>query len=495
MEVPPLDGSKIMTKPDSRRSWTFPGPSLAALYLILTAGPVFFAAVRGGLEAPTVFPIIARAAGVAALAMFLMQFATSGRFEVISGRIGLDRTMGFHRLAAVGALLMVLMHVVFFLPRGRDGSLDAMAQRLVLYVSSPGLATGLIATFLAVVLVVTGKHLRGRWIPYPLWRLSHGVLAVAVVLLGLHHGFANARFMADPFGSTAMLIVALLAFSSLLIVYLLRPLLAFRPGFSVASARALSPTVSELVLEAKRPELFSFTAGQFAWLTIGRRHTVTDNPFSIASAPRDLPRLRFLIRNAGDMTAAVPGLAPGTPVGVDGPHGSFTLDEAGPGPILLVAGGIGIAPILSLLRALAAADDPRPIRLIAGARTPQDHLVRTEIETLMRGRAFEAIHLVDGGGDGRICETASFSTDHVRRALGGLEAAETTAFVCGPPPMMESAVAILLDAGVPLDGIVMERFDFDAGHDAVCRAVRRRFVILLSTVFASVASIALIASI
>lgn len=483
-----------MARSAQPRPWAFSGRSLAALYLILTAGPVLLASLSGGLNSPTVYPVLARATGVAALAMFMMQFATSGRFEVISGRIGLDRTMGFHRLAAVGALWMILLHVVFFLFRGRDGSLDVLWQRLVLYMTTPDLASGIVAAGLAVILVITGKRLRGRIIPYQAWRIGHGVLAVTLVALSLQHAFTHARFMADPFGASAILAVALLALSSLLVVYVLRPLQAFRPGFRVESARALSPSVAELVLTTDRPERFRFSAGQFVWLTIGRRHTVTDNPFSIASAPSDLPRLRFLIRNAGDMTAAVPSLAPGTPVGVDGPHGSFTLDEAGPGPLLLLAGGIGIAPVISLLGELAAARDTRPIRLIAGARGPQDHVVRGEIPPLMAGLDFSAIFLADRDGDGENCETGACSADHVRRALGGLDPGKTTAFVCGPPPMMESAVAILLEAGVPLDGIVMERFDFDAGNDAVCHAVRRRFVALMATVFASVLSVALIAA-
>lgn len=483
-----------MTGSTRQRPWAFSGRSLAALYLILTAGPVLLASLSGGLHAPSVYPVLARAAGVATLAMFMMQFATSGRFEVISGRIGLDRTMGFHRLAAVGALWMIFLHVVFFLFRGRDGGLDMLWQRLVLYMTTPDLASGIVAAGLAVMLVLTGKHLRGRIIPYQAWRIGHGLLAVALVVLSLQHAFTHARFMADPFGATAILAVALLALSSLLVVYILRPLQAFRPGFRVESARALSPSVAELVLTTDRPERFRFSAGQFVWLTIDRRHTVTDNPFSIASAPSDMPRLRFLIRNAGDMTADVPQLAPGTPVGVDGPHGSFTLDEAGPGPLLLLAGGIGIAPVMSLLGELVAARDARPLRLIAGARSPQDHVVRSEIPPLMAGLDFKAIFLADRDGDGETCQTGACSADHVRRALEGLDPGQTTAFVCGPPPMMESAVAILLEAGVPLDGIVMERFDFDAGNDAVCHAVRRRFIALMATVFASVLSVALIAA-
>lgn len=482
-----------MARSATPRPWAFSGRSLAALYLILTAGPVLLASLSGGLNSPTVYPVLARATGVAALAMFMMQFATSGRFEVISGRIGLDRTMGFHRLAAVGALWMILLHVVFFLFRGRDGSLDVLWQRLVLYLTTPDLASGIVAAGLAVILVITGKHLRGRIIPYQAWRIGHGFLAVALVALSLQHAFTHARFMADPFGAIAILAVALLALSSLFVVYVLRPLQAFRPGFRVETARALSPTVAELVLTTDRPERFAFAAGQFAWLTIGRRHTVTDNPFSIASAPSDLPRLRFLIRNAGDMTAKITDIVPGTAVGVDGPHGSFTLHDAGQGPLLLMAGGIGIAPVLSLLGELSHARDQRPIRLIAAARSRLDHIARGEISTLMDGMDFKAIFLADTDG-GDDCETGTCRSEHVSRLLQGLAPAEATAFVCGPPPMMESAVAILLQAGIPIERIVMERFDFDAGNDAVCARIRHRFIALMATVFAAVLSIALIAA-
>ncbi|MBW8318728.1 MAG: ferric reductase-like transmembrane domain-containing protein [Arenimonas sp.] len=473
--------------------WALSGKSLVVLYVVLTAGPVLLASFSGGLQSPTIYPVLARATGVAALAMFLMQFATSGRFEIISGRIGLDRTMGFHRLAATGAILMLALHLLFFLFRGRDGSLNAMWERFMLYMTMPGLRTGVIAAALAVLLVITGRHLRGRIIPYQAWRLSHGIAAVIMVALALHHAFTNARFMADPFGATAILAVALIALSSLLVVYVWRPVQAFRPGFRVERARALSPTVAELVLTTDTPERFPFDAGQFAWLTIGRRHTVTDNPFSIASAPSDLPRLRFLIRNAGDMTSRIADIAPGTAVGVDGPHGSFTLHEAGPGPLLFLAGGIGIAPVLGLLGELSQGRDRRPIRLIAAARSSQDHIARSEINALMAGLDFEAIFLADTDG-GEDCEFGTCRGEHVSRLLHGLAPAETTAFVCGPPPMMESAVAILLQAGIPTNRIVMERFDFDAGNDAVCAGVRHRFIALMATVFASVLSVALIAA-
>ncbi|MDI6837737.1 MAG: ferric reductase-like transmembrane domain-containing protein [Rhizobiaceae bacterium] len=468
-------------------------PLLAVAYVVLTAGPVLLASFTGGQQGPTTFSLLARAAGVAALAMFLMQFVTSGRFETISGRIGLDRTMGFHRLAAVGALGMLGLHIVFFLFRPGESGVAAMARRLLGYLLRADLFTGVVATLVAVFLILTGKYLRGKLLPYPAWRLGHGAMAVALVLLGLHHAFTNARFMADPLGAAALLFIALVALASLLVVYVLRPVHAFRYGFTVVSARALSPTIAELVLTTGVPERFSFSAGQFAWLTIGRRHTVTDNPFSIASAPSDLPQLRFLIRNAGDMSGSITRLASGTRIGVDGPHGSFTLNEAGDGPILLLAGGIGIAPVLSLVRALAAAGDPRPVRLIAGARSAADHVVRTEIEDLMAGHDFRAIFLTDMDDEAG-CEKGTCDAGHLARILDGLDPGAVTAFVCGPSVMMETAVGLLVEAGVPAERVVMERFDFDAGDDVICRIVRRRFISVMALVYGATFAVALTAA-
>lgn len=484
-----------MPQPSSaaRRMIGFSAPVLAVAYVVLTAGPVLLASFNGGPHGSTVFPLLARAAGVAALAMLLMQFVTSGRFETISGRIGLDRTMGFHRLAAVGALGMVGLHVVFFLFHAGENGVEAMGRRLLAYLLQADLLTGVIATLLAVILILTGKYLRGRLLPYQAWRVGHGAMAVALALLGLHHAFTNARFMADPLGAAALLFIALVALASLVLVYVARPVLAFRSRFTVSSARALSPSIAELTLTAKTPGRFSFTAGQFVWLTIGRRHTVTDNPFSIASAPSDLPQLRFLIRNAGDMSGGVPDIAPGTQVGVDGPHGSFTLDHAGAGPVIFLAGGIGIAPVLSLLRELAATSDPRPVRLIAGARSSGDHVVRKEILEAMTGRDFKAIFLTDMDDD-EGCEKGICDASHLVRILEDLDPATVTAFVCGPPAMMESAVALLVEAGVPVGRIVMERFDFDAGNDAMCRRVRRRFLTVMAVVYGATLAVALAAA-
>ena len=94
-----------------------------------------------------------------------------------------------------------------------------------------------------------------------------------------------------------------------------------------------------------------------------------DHPFSIASAPSDLPRLRLVIRESGDCTNEFGHVRPGTQVAIDGPHGSFVLPE-GEAPVIMVAGGAGIAPLLGMLEEAVASKDPRSLPpTLCGARS------------------------------------------------------------------------------------------------------------------------------
>ncbi len=467
-----------------------PALGLVGLYVLLTFGPAFAASLIGNAHAPSYFPLLGRVSGIAALAMFLMQFVTSGRYETISGRIGLDRSMSFHRVAAYGAVLMLAVHITAMVLRGRRAwTPDLLWDRFAGYLVEPALLTGTIGMGLALVLVPVAVFMRRGPLAYPVWRVLHGILALGVGAFALHHSITNARFFADPYGSTAVYLIAAIAIGSLASVYLIRPLWAFRQGFTVKSARDLTPNITELVLEAPKTSHFRFKAGQFAWLTLSGRHTITDNPFSMASSPSKLPEMTFLIRKAGDMTRSVVDLKPDTRIGVDGPHGSFTLNEAGPGPLLFIAGGIGIAPILSILRELVATNDTRPIRVLVTAKTPSDHIARAEIEAMKAGRDMQTLYLVkddlcSGFEKGR-CEK-----DCVGRMLAGLDVSTVTAFVCGSPRIMDTAVSHLLALGFKQNQVVMERFDYDGASDPISASLRRRFIALLAAIFAGTALLA-----
>lgn len=461
-----------------------PGWVLALLYVAVSVLALILAYSSGLHRPQNPYVGLARATGIVAASMLLLQFVTSGRFETISGRIGLDKTMGFHRLAAMAAFAMVLLHVAMSVLRIPHWDVQTLWSRLVLLLTASDMLTATAALVVLAYLVLNARYFRARLAPYPVWRLVHGLLATGMVVLAALHVIEHAHALADPFAFWTMVALCALAALAMLAIYVLRPLSAYAHGFTVQSARRIGPDIAELVLRAPSSGRFAFEAGQFAWLAIGGRHTVTDNPFSIASAPADLPDLRFLVREVGDMTRRVATLAPGTRIAVDGPHGSFVLPPDHKGPVLMIAGGIGIAPVLSHIRQMALSGDTRPVRLIAAARNAASHVARDQIEELGEKLDFKALHLVDEDDGAPGCEMGRCEPAHIARASAGLDLSRTVALVCGPPAMMHAAVEHLLDAGIGRDRIVMEAFDYDAAGDRVTRSVGRRFLATLAAVFA-----------
>ncbi|MFH1806336.1 MAG: ferric reductase-like transmembrane domain-containing protein [Pseudomonadota bacterium] len=480
-----------MTLKNERTQSGLSGPVLALLYLFLALGPVLLVVLFGGgmRSGHSIAPLLGRAFGGVALSMMLLQFVTSGRFEMISGRIGLDHTMAFHRLAAVSVLLLIILHVLGFAMRQPDQMPVEILMRFAGYILNSRFLTGSLAALFLMVIVGVGKYCR-RDFPYPVWRISHGVLAVLAVVLAIGHGVSHARLFAGGAGMAMFAVLVVLAAGSVVVVYIWRPVMAFRHGFRVERVRQLSPTIADLTLIAPTGTRFDFAAGQFCWITRNGHHTVTDNPFSMASISSDLPRLRFLIRNAGDMSGSVAGLTPGTLMGVDGPHGNFTLNASQDGPVLLLAGGIGVAPILGLLRALATSGDRRPVRVLVAAKTAEDHVVRDEILAFAQQLDLQVIFLVEqdagasSGFEAGMCKGA-----HIARLIGDDDPAQVTACVCGPSAMMDHVTGLLLRAGVLADHIITERFDFDAATDPVSRKAKWRFVGILTVIFMATALI------
>src|SRR5207302_10053039 len=87
-------------------------------------------------------------------------------------------------------------------------------------------------------------------------------------------------------------------------------------------------------------------------------------PFTIAFCAHLGLLTEFTIRRSGDFTSQLRLLRPGSPVWVDGPHGAFTLDLQRTTGLVMIAGGVGITPMMSMLRTLAHRRDRRPHRLL-----------------------------------------------------------------------------------------------------------------------------------
>ncbi len=415
--------------------------------------------------------------------MLAVQFVTSGRFERFSAPLGLDAMMGFHRLAGRAVAIAILLHVLLaaWLGAGEKGAaLPAAAERLF---TSEQMVTGIVA--LAGVLAIIGAATqRERFgLRYEWWRVSHGIGALVVLALAAQHAWSNGVFLRSP-GTAALtgaaVVAAVACFGA---VYVVRAWNSMRGDWVVVKINPLVSRLHEVTLTRSVPKPFSFRAGQFVWVTFGRRHPVTDHPFSIASSPGELPQLRFIIKENGDFTSRIGSLPAGTPAYLDGPHGNFTADLSAD-PIVLIAGGVGIAPVLSILRSLAENEYSGSVRLLIASRTDAEQLFGAEVEQLAAKLNLKMMPIVEQPTSAWRGATGRIDRNKLADLVSGLPLKSADILICGPLPMMAAASAILLELGAPAGRIHYERFDYHEGSDLKSRTMRRRFQLMLVSVAA-----------
>jgi benzoate/toluate 1,2-dioxygenase reductase subunit len=217
-------------------------------------------------------------------------------------------------------------------------------------------------------------------------------------------------------------------------------------------------SVAKLTLELEDDGACSFRAGQYVRVKVPG--TSEWRSYSMASLPRDLPKLEFLVRiiDGGLMSEYLRSRCkPGERMDVEGPMGAFVLRESRAQHIF-VAGGTGLAPILSMLDTIRRRSGARPKMLLSfGCASEQNFFYRDEVE--LRGwwmpqlRVILSADRVDDPASGLICGTPV-------DALGDapIDDPETVAYLCGPPPMIEGARRRLSALGVKPGSIYAERF-------------------------------------
>jgi ferredoxin-NADP reductase len=194
-----------------------------------------------------------------------------------------------------------------------------------------------------------------------------------------------------------------------------------------------------------------------------------------------------VIGEAGDCTNGFGRIVPGTRVAVDGPHGSFILPEA-KGPVVMVAGGVGVAPLLGILEEAAAKRDERRFYLLYAARKPSELACLERLRELQSRLDLSFQCIVDEMTDESVYTAGPLQDEHVAETLKGTQPAGVIALVCGPAGMIELATNTLLAAGVPTSSIVCERFDYAVGRGRLDRQRRRQsLAIFIALVAAMVA--------
>src|SRR5208282_6859008 len=147
----------------------------------------------------------------------------------------------------------------------------------------------------------------------------------------------------------------------LLYVRIVKPVFMLRRPYRVAEVREERGDTRTLVMHPVGHPGFHFSPGQFGWLTLwGSPFKITGHPFSFSSSAAVTDgRVEMSIRNLGDFTSETHKVPVGQRVYLDGPYGAFTIGNPADMHVL-IAGGIGVTPMMSMIRTLADRGDERP---------------------------------------------------------------------------------------------------------------------------------------
>jgi predicted ferric reductase len=391
--------------------------------------------------------------GFVAYPVMISEFSLVGRVRTISTLYGNDVLMFFHKYMGIAALLLVVSHPPLVSP-GNFAQFNPFG-------GAPMIRYGAWSFWLLVALVFTSVLRKQIRLPYGSWLVIHYTLALAIGALGLAHILA-----AQGYSSHGVVRAVMIGY----FIGFLVPMIPYRfwkyyrmlsQPWRVIDNRDEGARVRTLVVKPVGHHGFEFNPGQFAWIATGHPVTTEHHPISIASSAELGPerRMEFSIRAFGDWSGRqVPAVAAGSTVYVNGPFGALSIDRAPGQGFVLIAGGIGITPLRSMILTMKDRGDVRPVLLFYGARNLQGIVYRQELERLKSEMNLEMIPVLEEPPGGWTGERGYIDAPMLKRHLPG-QFMRYQYFVCGPSAMLDAMEEQLTALGVPRSRVHSERFD------------------------------------
>ena len=392
---------------------------------------------------------VARITGLLSAYMALIQVVLLARLPVLERLVGFDRLTVWHRWNGHATIDLVIAHVFFSVWGYALMDRISIGKEISTMVGGgiyPGMITATIGTAFLLAVVATSIVIVRRNLRYEWWYAVH-LLAYA--------GIALAWFHQIPTGNELVLDTVAADYWRALYVATLALIVGFRVVVPVVNALRYRLRVAEVVAEGpgvvslritgRRLDRLRARPGQFfLWRFLTRGHWWTAHPFSLSAAP-DGRSLRITVKALGDHTARMGEMPVGTRVVAEGPFGVFTEALRRREKLLLIAGGIGITPVRSLVE--RAKGD---VVVLYRALTDDDVVFRAELDALGADVHYVVGDHAASGGERLL------SPEHLEELVPDI--AERDVYVCGPPGMTDVTAKNVRAAGVPRRQLHIERF-------------------------------------
>ncbi len=370
--------------------------------------------------------------------------------------VGSDRLMAWHRRVGFTTLWLLLAHFALTTVGWALGSGRSVAAELLDLLSIWDVLAATVGLTLLGLVGATSIRAARRRLEYETWYGMHLFAYLGVALAFMHQLTMGSDLVADPLAMWYWVSLYVATFGLLLVYRLVAPIrLSLRHRLRVANVVREAPDVVSIYVTGRHLEQLPVRAGQFfhvRFLTGGgwwRPH-----PFSISAAPNGA-WLRFTVKALGDDTLRMQTLATGVPVFIEGPYGSFTAAVIRRRRVVMLAGGVGVAPLRAILEELSPA--PGSITLLYRDGAPEGVLFREELAALAKIQGADVRFLVGHRGSALMPQDP-LGPDVLRRLVPDIRDADV--LLCGSRSFTRCTLASLRSLGVPSSHIHAERFGY-----------------------------------
>ena len=404
---------------------------------------------------------LGRLTGLVASDLLLIQVLLMARIPLVERVYGQDELARRHRLVGFWSVNLMVAHIlVVTFGYAVQARTNVFAEAWDLVVDYPGILLAVAGAALLLLVAVTSIRKARRKLRYESWHLLHLYAYLGVGLALPHQLWAGQEFMSSAVASVYWWTLWGAAAGAILFWRVGVPLhRTLTHRLRVVEVVRESDEAVSVIMTGRHLHRLPVTAGQFfVWRFLDAPGWTRGHPYSLSAAPSG-DTLRITVKDLGDASRGLGHVRPGTRVAIEGPYGRLHEGVRTRRKVLLLAGGIGVTPLRSLLEALP--QDPGEVTLVYRASHDGDLILRSEIEALAGARGARVFYAVGP----RVADRHSWlpqaagalsDEDALRELVPDL--VDHDVYLCGADGWMDAAERALLAAGVPGDAIHLERF-------------------------------------
>ncbi len=387
--------------------------------------------------------------GLVGMYLALLMVLLVSRIPAIERVLGQDGLLRWHRRLAPWPISLLVAHALFITVGYAQAARAGLWHQVgVLLKDYPDVLIATVGLGIMCAIGILSIRAIRRRLSRETWWLIHLYMYLALALSFAHVLALGPSFVGHPL-TQAVWSVAWAGTAGLVLCYRfgLPVVRSLRHRLVVVEVRQEGPGVVSVICSGRHLDRLAIAGGQFFfWRFLTRSMWWQAHPYTLSALPQP-PYVRLTVKAAGDHSAAVARLRPGTKVAVEGPYGAFTRFAQQRPQALLVAAGIGVTALRSLLEDLPR--NAAPVVLLRGTR-PEDLVLRKEVEELVRYRRGRVHELVGTR------EEAVLDERSLPRLVPDLHRRDV--YVCGPEGFVTSIVEVAARLGVPAEAIHHEAY-------------------------------------